>query len=77
MNTVLVALRLWGERFAYSRLVVHTDNSVVFRGLQHWTTCSSAIAPLREIALISARQNIQIQLICVVGYSVQQQPGNG
>ena len=65
MNAVIVALRLWGERFAYSRLVVHTDKSVVFRGLQHWTTRSSAIGPLREIALISARQNIQIQLIWI------------
>ena len=65
MNAVLVALRLWGEHFTHSRLVVHTDNSVVFHGLQHWTTRSPAIQPLREIALLSARRNIQIQPIWI------------
>ena len=35
MNAVLVALRLWGEHFTHSRLVVHTGDSVVFHGLQH------------------------------------------
>ena len=65
MNAVLVALRLWGEHFTHSRLVVHTDNSVVFHGLQHWTTRSSAISPLREIALLSAKQDIQIQPIWI------------
>ena len=35
MNAVLVALLLWGEHFTQSRLVVYTDNSVVFHGLRH------------------------------------------
>ena len=33
MNAVLVALRLWGEHFTHTQLIVHTDNSVVFHGL--------------------------------------------
>ena len=65
MNAVLVALRLWGERFANTQLVVHTDNSVVFQGLERWTTRSPAISPLRKIALLSARQNIEIYPIWI------------
>ena len=65
MNAVLVALRLWGECFANARLIVHTDNSVVFQGLQRWTTRSPAVSPLREISLLSARQNIEIHLMWI------------
>ena len=65
MNAVLVALRLWGECFVNIQLVVHTDNSVIFQGLQCWTTRNSEISPLREIALLLARQNIEIYPIWI------------
>ena len=58
---ILVALRRWGALFARSRLLVNTDNTNAFHGLQSNRLRGNANQILRQVLCIAAQYDIVIE----------------
>ena len=60
MFAILIAFRRWRSDLTGKHLRVHCDNGAVVNGLKKLSIRGPAIAPLRQIALIIAKEDIQI-----------------
>lgn len=58
MKAIHHAIRLWRDRLRGSRLVLYCDNNAYIYGLKKSSINGQAMAPLREIALSLARNDI-------------------
>ena len=58
---VLFALRQWRSKLAGTRLINHGDNHAVINGISHTSIQGQAMAPLRDIVLILAADDILLQ----------------
>ena len=58
---ILVALQRWGALFARSRLIVNTDNTNAFHGLQSNRLRGNANQILRRVLCIAAQYDIIIE----------------
>ena len=61
MMAVLYALRQWRSKLAGTRVVIYCDNQAVINGISHTSIHSQAMAPLRDIVLILASDDILLQ----------------
>ena len=58
---VLHALQIWTQEFKSARLMIYEDNTGVLNSLQNLSIWGPALAPLQEIAIILAVQDIVIE----------------
>ena len=61
MIAVLYTLRQWRSKLAGARVVIYCDNQAVVNGISHTSIHGQAIAPLRDIVLILASDDILLQ----------------
>ena len=61
MMAVLYALRQWRSKLAGARVVIYCDNQAVVNGISHTSIHGQAMAPLRDIVLILASDDILLQ----------------
>ena len=62
MTSVLQALARWIETFKGSHLYIFGDNFVVVNGLQKTSIKGEAIEPLKRIAILSTKHDIEVQV---------------
>ena len=62
MLAVLTAFRSWNTEIAGHKVVLHTDNTAVFHGLQKSSMKGKAMIPLREVKLLCAQLDIELTL---------------
>ena len=59
---MLTALRFWKTAIAGRKIVLHTDNTAVFHGLQKSSMRGNMMTPLREVKLLCAQLDIELIL---------------
>ena len=59
---MLTALRFWKTAIAGRKVVLHTDNTAVFHGLQKSSMRGKAMTPLREVKLLCAQLDVELIL---------------
>ena len=60
LQAILLALETWGEQWSQSELILYTDSSTAFNGLNRHTLRGDANLPLREIMLLAAKYDINL-----------------
>ena len=60
MKAVQLAIQLWLPRLRGSNLILYCDNDACIHGLQKSSILGPAMAPLRDIALLLARNDIHL-----------------
>ena len=60
MKAVYHAIQLWLIRLRGSKLTLYCDNDACIHGLQKLSIRGSAMAPLRDIAMLLVRNDIQL-----------------
>lgn len=61
----LLALRHWRPRLAGSRVFIYCDNQPVVAGVTHTSIKGQAMAPLWDIVLLLALENIFLQILWI------------
>lgn len=61
LDALLVAFNLWVTQWQKSKLIIYTDNTTAYNGLQNLTLRGSANKPLRKILLLAAQNDISIE----------------
>ena len=60
MKVVQLAIQLWLPKLRGSKLILYCDNDACIQGLQKSSIRGPAMAPLRDIALLLARNDIHV-----------------
>ena len=61
VEAILLAFQLWSPTWHRHRVIVHTDSTTAFSGLQDSTLRGPANAPLRQTLLLAAKWDIVIE----------------
>lgn len=61
VEAILLAFQLWSPSWHRRLVVVHTDSSTAFSGMQDSTLRGPANAPLRQVLLLAAKWDIVIE----------------
>ena len=61
LEAILLAMEAWGAYWSKSQLILYTDSTTAFEGLNHHTLKGAANQTLRKILLLAAEHDITIQ----------------
>ena len=62
---ILLALRQWRPQLTGNRVYIYCDNQAVVAGVAHNSIRGQAMAPLRDIVLLLALNNVFLQIIWI------------
>ena len=61
LEAILLAVKVWGTYWSQSQLILYTDSTTAFDGLNHRTLKGAGNPTLRKILLLAAEYDITIQ----------------